>query len=105
MMTDFRNRWIEEARLRVTDAVAPFGVRVWLFGSCARGTPGRFSDIDIAVSADGPLPPQARAAIDDAIEASTILCDVDIVDLAGISETLRSRILAEAIPWTGQTRN
>ncbi len=99
-MTEARRRWIEEARLRVTRAAAPYGARVWLFGSCARGDAGRFSDIDIAVEAEGRLPGLARAAIDDAIEVSAIPCDVDVVDLADVSEAFRARVMAEAVEWT-----
>ncbi len=100
MMTEARRRWIEEARLCVTRAVAPCHARVWLFGSCARGDAKRFSDIDIAVEAEGRLSGMAWAAIDDAIETSTIPCDVDVVDLADVSDAFRARVMAEAVEWT-----
>ncbi|RAU20922.1 nucleotidyltransferase domain-containing protein [Paramagnetospirillum kuznetsovii] len=100
MMTEARRRWIEEARLRVTHAALPFGARVWLFGSCARGDASRFSDIDIAVEAKARLSGMARAAIDEAIESSCIPCDVDVVDLADVSDTFRARVMAEAVEWT-----
>jgi len=74
-------------------------IRVYLFGSHAKGNAHKFSDIDIALSSDQPLPAHFITHLKEKIEDSTIPYTVDIIDLADVDETFRKKILAEAIEW------
>ncbi len=74
-------------------------VRVWLFGSVARGDFDRTSDIDIALDADAPLDPDRLAALREALEEAPIVRRVDLVDMARVSPELRRRIREEGRPW------
>ena len=73
--------------------------RLYLFGSRARGSAVRGSDIDIAILPDSPLEPGTLARIRDALEESTIPYEVDVIDLSCVDEPFRRKVLAEAISW------
>ncbi len=84
--------------------LAGTGVRVWLFGSLARGDFDRASDIDIALDAGRPLDPDRLARLREAIEEAPIVRPVDLLDLATASADLRARILqGEGRVWLAFT--
>ena len=73
---------------------------MYLFGSHARGSASAISDIDVAVEALELLPPGLLAQIHEALDESTILRKVDLVDVARTSAQFRNRVREEGIPWT-----
>jgi predicted nucleotidyltransferase len=75
--------------------------RLYLFGSRARGSAARASDIDIAILPDAPLEPGTLARIREALEESTIPYEVEVIDLSSVDESFRRKVLAEAIAWNG----
>ncbi len=91
---------LDEARRIVLEGLQAHAARVWLFGSRARGTAGRGSDIDVAVLPDRPLPPGVLQDIREALENSRILYPVDLVDLTTAEAGLREAVLREGVPWT-----
>jgi predicted nucleotidyltransferase len=77
---------------------------VYLFGSFARGTAGRASDVDLAVQGPAPLPPaEAARIVADLEEQVPILRDFDLVDLATAPIALAERIRREGIRWNVTT--
>jgi predicted nucleotidyltransferase len=80
---------VEQARLHLN------AKRVWLFGSRARGSARRLSDIDIAVEA-GEKPQWGWFAANMEEHAPTLL-HIDLVDMASCGEHLRSAVLEEGI--------
>jgi predicted nucleotidyltransferase len=70
---------------------------VYVFGSRANGRAGRRSDLDLAIGGDKPLAIGLRADFADAFDESDLPIEVDVVDLATVSETFRKRIMAEWI--------
>lgn len=92
-------RDLEEARRIVLDALGRYRVRVWLFGSRARGDAVRGSDIDIAVLALEPLPEGLLEETRQALEDSQVLFPVDLVDLSTAEPELRKRVEREGISW------
>lgn len=76
-----------------------FPARVYLFGSRATGTARRTSDIDVAVWPLTELPVGTLARIREALEESSAIYTVDLVDLRDTDETFRARVLAEGIMW------
>ena len=91
---------LDEARRIVLEGLRPHAARVWLFGSRARGEPGRASDIDVAVLPEGPLPAGLLQEVREALENSQILYPVDLVDLTTAEPGLRETVLREGVPWT-----
>ncbi|MCX6360437.1 MAG: nucleotidyltransferase domain-containing protein [Armatimonadetes bacterium] len=65
---------------------------VCAFGSRATGRAREFSDLDLAVMGDEPLPPPARAALREAFAGSTLPFRVDIVDWCEAGEPFRTAV-------------
>ena len=74
------------------------GAQVAVFGSRATGRARPFSDLDLLVCVPPRLSWAQRADLRDAFEASSLPFGVDLVDLAGLAEGMRQRVLAEALP-------
>ena len=55
---------------------------VWAFGSRAAGKGRRYSDLDLAVMGDEPLPPPTLRALKEAFEESDLPFRVDVLDWA-----------------------
>ena len=65
---------------------------VWAFGSRAFGQARRYSDLDLAVGGDLPLPTSTRMNLLDAFDASLLPIEVDVVDLNDVDVSFRERI-------------
>lgn len=62
---------------------------VWAFGSRVDGRAWAFSDLDLAIVGDAPLPTARRAELREAFVESDLPWKVDLVDLASSSDTFR----------------
>jgi predicted nucleotidyltransferase len=71
------------------------GRPVFVFGSRVTGRARRRSDIDLAIGGTEPMSLLLRAELADAFDESDLPIEVDVVDLATVSETFRNRITAE----------
>jgi predicted nucleotidyltransferase len=65
---------------------------VWAFGSRVTGTAKTYSDLDIAILTDQPLPIERMATITDAFDESDLPIRVDVVDWAVTSVSFREII-------------
>lgn len=90
---------MEEAKRIVTNMLASYPVKIYLFGSRANGTMGRFSDIDIAVLPEEPLPIGLLSTIREELEQSNILYAVELVDLSKVSDEFKNRVTREGCLW------
>ncbi len=95
---------VPESILALADAVARIvreelgpDTRLWVFGSWANGTAVPRSDLDVAVDARSEIPPRRWLQVQERIEDLPTLRSIDILDLQGIDEGFRSRILADGI--------
>ena len=75
-------------------------IKIYLFGSYARGTQTRGSDIDLAVDTGSALSIGEIARIKNIIEALNIPQTVDVVDMHSIPQELKKVILTEGVLWT-----
>lgn len=91
---------LELARRVMHSHLAGKDVRVRLFGSRARGDARTWSDIDVAVQASPALPPGTLSALREALEESSCLLNVDVVDWNDADAALREAITREGIEWT-----
>ena len=82
---------------QLIDGVLP-GAQVAVFGSRATGHARPFSDLDLLFIEPARLTWAQRADLRDAFEASALPFGVDVVELAGLAEGMRPRVLAEAQP-------
>jgi len=72
---------------------------VYVFGSRVTGRARRRSDLDLAVGGSSPLTLRQRALLNDAFDESDLPIEVDVVDLATVSESFRNRIMAEWVQF------
>jgi type I restriction enzyme S subunit len=71
---------------------------VWAFGSRVRGTARPYSDLDLAILGDEPVPIAAMAAAKEAFSESDLPWRVDLVDWASLSPRFRQIIAREHAP-------
>ena len=94
-------RALERVRGIVLDLLDAEDVRVYLFGSCATGSPRPTSDIDVAIE---PLHGSAKpslAELREQLEESDVPYDIDVVDLSTVSPEFAQRIRREGVVWKG----
>uniref|UniRef100_UPI0026209923 nucleotidyltransferase family protein n=1 Tax=Ferrovum sp. TaxID=2609467 RepID=UPI0026209923 len=65
---------------------------VWAFGSRAKWTAKEYSDLDLAIITDKPLPLKVSASLSSDFSESDLPWKVDVVDWATTSETFRKII-------------
>jgi predicted nucleotidyltransferase len=95
----FMHRDVAAARAIIRRHLPPQSARLWLFGSRARGNARRWSDIDIAVEPLRPLRAGLLSEVREALEESSLLLDVDLVDLSAADPPLKDAVKREGIAW------
>ena len=93
-------RALEEVRRIVLDVVGEKNVKVYLFGSWARGEATRLSDIDVAIDPSATFPRGTLARLREQLEESHVPYRVDVVDLTRTSPEFRQRVLTEGVLWS-----
>lgn len=73
------------------------GARVWAFGSRVKETAGKFSDLDLAIEADGPLGLAAMALLEQDLSDSDLPIKVDVVDLFAVQPAFRRMVEAQCL--------
>lgn len=73
---------------------------VWAFGSRVKRTAKEYSDLDLAIITDQPLPLAVSASLRDDFSESDLPWKVDVVDWATTSEAFRDIIRqAHVVVW------
>lgn len=93
------NKYIQQAKKITLDHLANQEAKVFLFGSRAKDTAHRHSDIDIAFLAKNPINASILSAWQEALEESTIPYTVDIVNLSHVNEEFKAKVIHEGILW------
>lgn len=75
----------------------PSGVRVGVFGSRAGGSPKPWSDLDLVLDGQGPLPLALLATLAEAFDESTLPWKVDLIDRRVVSDAFGAIIDAGAV--------
>ena len=70
---------------------------VWLFGSRAMGTAKKFSDIDLLIDIEKPIPLTLLTKLTTSFDESTLPYKVDIADLHAINDTFKEKIQSQLI--------
>ena len=81
---------------QILAAYAP-DVKAWAFGSRVNGTARKFSDLDIALDADGEMDLRTMAELRHAFQESDLPMSVDLIDLATVTPAFRKRIAKERV--------
>lgn len=95
-MTEARALQVDPAHLAMVRAILarhiPEGIAVWAFGSRATGKPKPFSDLDLALESDAPLPPGLIGDLAQAFEDSDLPWKVDVAEWSELSQAIRDHI-------------
>jgi predicted nucleotidyltransferase len=89
----------KELMIRLLKALYP-DVKIYLFGSRARGTHTERSDIDLALDAGRQLSFLEIARARNVLDTLYIPQKIDIVDIYSVPENLRNIIAKEGILWS-----
>ena len=73
------------------------GHEVWAFGSRARRRAKPYSDLDLAIITQAPLPLDTRAALSSEFSESDLPWKVDVVDWSVTNDTFREIIRRERV--------
>jgi len=97
-MSDQLDEKIKQKIIAVISALMP-DVKIYLFGSRARGTNRPMADIDIALDGGKEL---SRADVDEIksmFKESNIMYVIDVVDFHSITELMQKQILEDRVIW------
>lgn len=81
------------------------GHEVWAFGSRARRRAKPYSDLDLAIITQAPLPLDTRAALSSEFSESDLPWKVDVVDWSVTNDTFREIIRRERVVLCMPTRS
>lgn len=87
-----------EKIVRLICALVPTA-KVYLFGSRARGTHGKASDIDLAVDAGHELSDVCIDEVKSVLGATNIRYKIDVVDFHGVSADMKASIKRDGKLW------
>ena len=93
-LEDLPSPVLEGLRRLAADASAR-GIRLFLFGSFARGDARPNSDLDLGYEMQGGIQPANRIWLLDAVDALPTIRPIDLVDFAGVSPAFRNVALAD----------
>jgi len=71
--------------------------RAFIFGSRAKGTNRKFSDVDLGIIGPKPLSSRVFVTIQDEFEKSDLPYKVDFVDFSSVSDKFRKQALSNII--------
>ena len=84
-----------EGLRRLAAEASARGIRLFLFGSFARGDARPNSDLDLGYELRGGVPPVNRTWLLDAVAALPTIRPIDLVDFAGVSPEFRNVALTD----------
>lgn len=100
-LTERQVQLVEELLVRPLREWDP-ELRIWVFGSRAKGTNQRYSDLDVLVeSSHAPVPRKLLERIEDELEESDLTIEVDLVADERLAPEYRASVLSERVPWEG----
>jgi hypothetical protein len=86
---------LDEAVRVICDHVREERLRLYLFGSWAQGRALSASDLDIALDTGRPIEPAIIQKIAEALDELATLRKIDVVDLQGVDQEFRKRVLQQ----------
>jgi len=82
----------------IINAIVP-EASIYLFGSRARGSYQKHSDIDVALEEKNRIDFMTVGELNSLFEASNIIYKIQVVDINAISKKMRENILRDKIIW------
>jgi predicted nucleotidyltransferase len=98
-MVQRTSQYLQEVRRILLKRLQGYDVKIYLFGSMARGELQKSSDIDVAVLPIGSLPGGVLSEIREELENSRVPFRVELIDLAKASPGFASHVQKAGILW------
>ncbi|MEI8128151.1 MAG: nucleotidyltransferase domain-containing protein [bacterium] len=92
MKVDIETRYLEHVKSIINSHLQDPSLKIYVFGSRARGNAKKYSDLDIALQAESKIEVNKMSKIEIELEETTIPYKVDVIDLNNISDTFRKCI-------------
>lgn len=89
---------IKNKIIKIIAALVP-DAKIYLFGSRARGSASKWSDIDIALDNGKQLPLTTIDELVSVLQATNIPYKIEIVDIYQVMPEMKKAILDEGIIW------
>lgn len=81
--------------------LSPKNHQIFVYGSRAAGRARKWSDYDIGILGDRPVPDRVIMNIETELEESPdIVYNIDVVDFSTVSKDFKSIAMQKIIPWT-----
>lgn len=96
-----KNIHLEKIKEIINNFIQEEDVKIFLFGSRARGDNISTSDVDIGIIYGPDFNKGKISLLRESLEESNIPYHVEIVDLNNVSSKFRNSVLKEAILWKG----
>lgn len=96
---EMENNYLSMLKEHVLDQMKNEDVRIYLFGSWAKGVQRKTSDIDIAIEYRNGQDNGKITQLRENIEESNLPYRVDVVDMQRIGEKLAEKIRREGVVW------
>lgn len=83
----------------------PKGTLAWVFGGRVTWTAKPFSDLNIALEGEAPLPPEVLIDLEEAFAQSDLPWRVDVIDMTAVSPEFRAIVERQRVPadWRHMT--
>ena len=94
-----QNKFLREVRNLVFGLIRPDQADVFLFGSWARGSVRKHSDIDLGILPKTQLPADLLSKLREALEESHVPYRVEIMDLSRTDVRFRKLVIKHGILW------
>ena len=98
-MVQQTSHYLQAVRHILLSRLQRYDVKIYLFGSMARGEIRKASDIDVAVLPAGSLPDGVLSEIREELENRRVPYRVELIDLAKASPGFASHVQRAGILW------
>ena len=95
-----KNKFLKQVRELALTWVHPDQADIFLFGSWAKGSQKKHSDIDLAILPKKPLSADLLPKLREAFEESRVPYRVEVVDLSSTDAGFRKTVEQRGILWT-----
>ena len=96
---DVSDKFILELKELVLKKLEKSNIKVYLFGSRARGDASKYSDVDLGLISKDKIDNKTLSELKEIIEESHIPYQVDVVDLSNVSKIFKEKVFNEGIIW------
>jgi len=92
MQIDIEERYLDRVKSIINSILQDEDLKIYVFGSRARGSAKQYSDLDIALESDSKIDSNKMSKITTELEDTTIPYKVDVIDLKAITGNFKKCI-------------